>query len=1814
MVKKSLFLFIFIFIFNFISFLPVQAADTIYGRNGEVYVMVGEGDFRGVYKSQDVDPISGERVPIPGGKFLFGAKDQYYSISVDQFRNIYVLSAYYEETATRPDRGTYYALDKPAGEGIVGIGADKNNDLFYDVINYAPGPSYTYHGTFNLGFFLRLVDTTFYYDGVTDDFNDKAGAEKRLVGAANKPPDDILKKYLDDFSPAKFNPMPAMPFLLSTPDQPIEITFPNGNVRNDTIPGNVQAGCGKEPWFWGTHAGGCPCSGGNEIKNIVIKGELDNYQIRRIGKQVNGSVTANSDSWYPGFFARWYYHGDFIKTRSWGRTNGGNNFQASGNWQRRYNFLKQYINLWVTEWVESIPKNLVLDGITLPQLKTETDVETVFNTANISYKADFASACGEDHADTKLGIDEHIKTTTNLSLATTGAGRRYVFSSPNKTVKQGAVALLKDGTGVIKYGVPVGKSGAYKGKMGGYLPITEKTLAVGAATMNEKEDWVYVSPEKEGNWTVIDYCIADQWDGNGGVEYRLLMNPETQKKKLKWNKYGDALANDPDRGYKPFTADPERIKVGELEMPDDVKCITADGSGSIYYLTKARPVYDGTSKPLGTFDPKDETKTIEKPVPIVEDNSGLIVFAWLQKYKVRAASEVYYCYYYSKDKSNKPDDGALIKGGDKGKKINDFTVGFETVIVREVFKDADAKQLKYRDKAKIIGTPAEDIKLDIATINLAGPPRGNDERDCVDIVSTNANGTSVSGIKFNNPTSSGISEVNVDKSYVDVISEDTTYKAIMENTPPTFSNDIVHINTKSGTELEDTNKNGFKGGFPYSILPRTATYYWKVEMIEPMRRVITPDYPSEKVTAPPAKWPPADRPAGSQAVNFSAEEGWYVSKPTATGEADSEFRFTPKEPGIYKVSLIAGTKRYNYDLMPYPSYITDRDGYLSDYKYSYFDNDNTSEKNYGKKDPTEDYIAERYVVVKAKSTEGDDYITNVEIKGPKDIDENKAGVWTASADVKFIRSFLHETGTPDAKKLMETYNGIGVWDYPEKVDEEWILKEINPRYDVGENYVIGAKAQPANCYSGPASGRTGTIEAKLRNFGEVPPNFKILDPVPAEILAPAPVKVYGTSSNIALWVEGAGTTSDPAKALNRADRGCIEYEWYLAAEKKDGSNSSYLKKNSKGEPDILIAKGRLCDEMKFPADIKDLNNPPAVSWSPASYISPNRKYKIEVNLRYAFDMPLEPGYYYLYIKFKYPKLKWEGRSALKNKDGKFVDDKGNIVDEKNAAFAHYDLVPNGCGETVPDDCASIKNNAPEPIGYKIKVIDKQSPQAYFIGNDPNYINPSEATALNATIPACGVPFKGATTGDAYPSAIKYNVCDNNPNTELTSNLVAIVGPNMAGLTQTDFAATKLDDLMVSFTDDKVVSVLEKMIIPKVDKAGIGKNRKLHDVAAANLDFTQYPGFDQASGDAPFRRARYSLPEKTITENQLPYDMIGSIPLFVNGSDANGNKICDANGDGSTSEVNLKFTTDSDNKSRNREYSNAPANIGIKDNDSPTINISVMISRDAEISRYSLNSPKPENLGSDHTSFHDVTDWDPTSTIPRLTYSGSGFGPVSVSCETCDLNGNVKSTEFSSEKMSPDGANLKQFLPTGQGNDDISVDNSTAEPVYRIKFNDKNVVLGKCYDDYSAAGVEYLDFSKIFDGTLEIIEDSRTKFEIIVCDNVDGIITPAAYDEKGILKGRQYYLDTKNLGDKQTIDEVLASFNFDKAKLSNGTEIDCIATYGVFRNPTPPGSPRPYMFYAVKDNSGNATAIKIPTIILHTLMKRNVINVESRRSQ
>jgi len=1711
-----------------------QDGGGVFERNGEVYVMIGSGSRMGVYANQTIDASGNRTIVKPDGIRLFPAPERieamndYMALSVDQFRNIYVLAGKCDPGLIEPPPDFYWPVDPPKNEGIIGIGADSKGDIFHDVINYIPGEPKSAHGTPEPRIVKEKANFPCYYDGKVDR------------GPAPAPPPQILNQYM-----AKY-------------------------------------------------------------KNV------DRGQFRRIDK-----------SWYPGFFPAWNNHSKvfFSEQQQYQEGIGG------GNWQRRWDFKVQRVSLWIAHYVKSVPAGVVLPPYITPG--TENPMfEQVFKTTNMEFQFQRASACAENfHPGSIDPTKATVTTNYKLGFATTGAGRRYVYSSlPDPLIKRGSIQLAAGNT----YGIPLNDSADYGGPKGygGTPPVpgnilTKDVCKIGAATKDSSSDWVYTAPVSEDGYDVIDFCVADQWDGQGGVTFRLLQqagDPNRRfdpnlSKKIKWNKFN---------GYSPVTSDPGGIKAGEMALPRDVKCIAADGGGALYYLTEAKPVIDGSSQKGLTYDFFDKTRQVSAPTSCPPEE-GRPVWKWWRKYQVRAITELCQIDYYTKKSSS----------------INEFTVGSENVIVMEVFSDAAGTNLKSRGIPEVEGVPVKDIKLGLAVINLAGPPAGNNEKNCVDIYSTISTSRNQREITFTEKTQGG--SFIQRKVTGDEAAEDEQYQCVMENAPPEFSKDFICKNINSGTKLTDMNANGVIGGFLYSLRPATASYYWKVEMLEPMKKHIAAEtsFTSaassqrnvrlDKASMPPGWQSLAGKGERSNSINF-ADGSWYMSigknatvlpkdEKMDEAEAPPDFAFIPKEPGVYKISLVACAKFWDYDKMPYPSYITDREKYKPDtFKYLFFDDGGSPGsggiKGNGIKDGDEDYVAERYIVVEAKKPEPDKYITGIKIEGPSNVEENKVYQWTASASVRYIKSFNHETGNPSNKQLMETYNGIGIWDYDPacvtgSAPQSWGL----PPYDsIGENYITGAPAKPPNCFAG--EGGSGTIEAALRNFGEIPPGGYIIQP-PSYIKA-AGAKVWGTSPDRALWIEGVGTTSRPDKPLNRADRGAVEYEWYMAGEKIDDRGAAVVgceTVDGRKYPSILIARGRLSDEIPFPKNIKGVDASSAVKWE--NYQNQDRRFRVSVNLRYAVDMPRAPGRYFIYIKFKYPKLKWEGRSQKKNASGEERGAEGEPV------YAYYDLVPDGSGETLyhADNWASL-SSASDPAGIAVTVNDKQPPQAFFVSQDQSK-NPDPGSALpDGSLPQTGVAFKGATTGDPFPFDVDYIVCDNNPNLAIPRAFIkALAGPSAAELHWKDALASKLSDSAAEFTLEKLKSALESGIDPKPSAKKPGQAQDAMEIPLAS-----YPGY----GTSPYRRAVYKfaapspnmMRTSVFGESDIPYDMSGSLPMYVAGTDAAGNQIgnpkCDPNQNTSEIEAIIK-RTDGGSSIYHQEYSGAPAVIPVKDNDPPTVVFRALKPRENVTREYSVRQSgavidPSTGRASDDVSYHDILDADSGGYEGKLRFTYFGGGAVKADDYNMDGSPAVikgqRSPLLAETALSNDGDKCRMLDRNFRGDSDISCGLVDGLPGYVIKFAAKNVGLVNCYDDYSPVCVSFYDFEKILTGsgsdTLELIENARTRFEISVMDNVDGKISPSLYMSGPSLAGANAYVDTDNLGDSATLREVLTNWKLNARKN--------LEAYGVFRKATPQGNSKPFLFLAAKDSSGNSTIVKIPIVILHTYMQRDVINVETRRSE
>ncbi len=1749
------------------SFNTSFAADDVYSRNGEVYVMIGEGLRMGVYASQKID-ATGKRVTInPDGVKMFGdptKMNNYQAIAVDQFRNIYVLAGKYDAGLTsvqnvQPAGELYVPVDPPHGCGIAGVGRDINNKVFYDVLNFVSkdGGADIAHLHQKEPFWSETIKWSKRDRPFASDYHLTAGQ----YGGSYK------ANFID---------------MVSTPPATTK-GFDFITKVTDTFNTNYSAKY--------------PTANAAKIKRMP------------------------EDVWFPGDYLAW------------------NNIKLTGNHEGmkfakmwiHYDFQIQRISLWVSHYVEKIPAGTVLPAGMIAG--TVKDIfENVFNTTNMKYKFMRHSGCESGHVGDTLATDSGITTEYKIGFTTTGAGRRYVYSSlPTPKIKRGTIQLVAGNT----FGIPQVDSADYPG-LDPSQALLPQTCSIGAATKNAAEDYVYTAPVTYGGWDVIDFTVADQWDGTGGVRYLLLQAAGAankqfdlgKTKKLKWNKM---------TAYTPVTGDP--VKDGEIPVPNDVKAIAGDGSGSVYYLTDPRAVFDNASG-SDTFWSKDSTVTDLKPLttpgkpegPTLQD--GKNVWMWYRKFSARAATELFQIEYYTKTQT----------------KLNDFTVGNENAIVLETFSDANGTILVSRGKPEPIPPLVNNIKIDLATINLAGPPSGNDERMCVDIVSSATTATQnikLKDLTYSTTTAGGITESVTPG---DEVAEDTQYRCYMENTPLKFSDDLVKKNIISGLVLKDENNNGIKGGFDYSVRPATACYYWRVEMVEPMKKAVVPDTNFTSTTAParnitlgkmtaaPTSWNAlGGKGAKSNSVNF-ADGSWYSYTPRAwnadktpgledafKSDSPSDFAFTPKEPGIYKISLIASAKKWDYSKLGYPSYISDREVAPgckdATTHYLFFDNGaGGGTAGNGIKDGGEDYVSERYVVVTAKMPVPDKYITNIAITGPQIVDENSVNIWTATADLKFIRSFNHEN--PGA--LMETFNGIGVWDYPKTVLADWGLPAFNGE---GEDYAKGAPAEPTN-----AKLANGTLETetKARNFGEVPPGGIVIG------AAAGGASIYGTNNTTALWIAGVGTTSDPTKALNLADRGCIEYEWYIAAQDcntgevsakyRCGTTIDATVTNSsdpKRVPDILIAKGRLSDITPFAG-----TNTNAVTWSKIQ--DANRKFTATLNLQYAFDMPLAPGKYFLYIKFKYPKLKWEGRSPKKDNAGTLVKDAAG-----NQIYAYYDLVKDGdFGQTmyVSDNWAAINATAAEPAGYQITVNDKQAPQAYFMGNADPANNPKPADALaDGKAPAAGIKFTGGTTGDPYPEDINYIVCDNNPNTSLNgaSKLKALLGKNSLSLAFKDLPTDTVSDSEMAFDRATVEKALLRTITPAPQAKLPGQVQSVNPATTGPDSINQYPGYGQS---APYRQAAFlvNAPDAgqnadrgDLGSNDIPYDMVGRLPMFATGKDASGNIIGDADNNGNTGEVNVastKKTLDVNGSPNELEYSNAPAYITVEDNDAPTVTFTALRSRDNIYRKYAITATGANVSGTSghklhHASYNDVLDKDPANP-GKLVFKT--FGSANASVGDFNLDNSAAAIPNQSNPVFPDtpiadATKCKQFTPMTM-DPDIAVGLVNAQPAYIIKFDGKNVGLSPAYNDYSPVNVAYYNFDEIVKNTggdtLELVEKSRTKLEITLSDNVDGDMSPAPCPPGATDMGTgNCYVDSRNLGDAETLSEIMNGWQ------TNG---NLLTSYGQFRNPTPPENlapaTKPFFFIVARDGRKNTTAIKLPIVVLHTLMRTNVLNVETRRTE
>lgn len=1795
--KRLLFLLLFISAFIWLFSDYCIAADGIYERNGEVFVMIGSGSYMGVYANESVDHATGSHVKIPDTDArpkLFPATlsnmVDYRALAIDQFRNMYVLSAFIDPGLIDIPANNYTPIDPPLLEGIIGIGADSSGVPYYDICNYLAGSNNPgdNHGT------EHIVSMANHYSGGGEGLHYMDTNASR--GPAGAP------TGVDGSSPAKGSVAyyRAKPALASTPE-----------ARFRRIK-KLSAGF---PWY--------------------------------IGYTDDAASGASAD-------------GKYI------------------NLQRRWDFQIQRVHLWTDYWVDWVPAGIPGLPNNYPIAKPDPKkLENVFDTTNLKFTAQFTNPCGDAHGCNPVPKDTSISTDARLSFSCTGGGRRYGYASlPHPTIKKGSMTFL--GSPIV-FGYPnadseanvyvttdpnpafsgsrwnspvpsVPGSGFQKPPRRIDNPIDDKTLSIGAATMNQDYDWLYAAPEvnSDPDGKLISFCASDQWDGNGGVIYKLLQPKGDEKKVnkiIKWQKY---------KGYEKDTDDPDGIKTGSISVAPDVVCIAPNGNGNVYWLTKPRALFDNRAIATGKILHPTSDAVVAAPVPTGSVENGVPIAAWRKFYNARAVTELYEYDYSSKTIGKTP--------------INTFTVANAEIYVVEYFNASTGAFIRRFNPALV--TNVGDIRLGLATINLAGPPRGSNERNCVDIYSPNVPAGTVpaKGITINelDPSNKLVTRKIVPE-MVDEVTEDEEYVAAMEN-PPEFLHDVVGKNKISGSMLlnRDFNGNGIIGGFSYAVQQQTASYFWRVEMIEPIRKVITSDinmaYPSSVVAGAPNFKSVSAQPDGWPASVPFVSGTWVQSIPFDSGankcEAVAKFAYTPKEPGVYKISLMASAKFWQYENMGYPSYLYQRADKAAPAKtpqFLYFDNG--AVRNGGEKpDADEGYIAERYLVVAAKQPKPNDYITGIKITvDNSSFNENTIKTFTASAKLKFVRSYRHNVSKKDQpdKHFMETCNGIGCWDYPDTMENgvgSWNLPADN---SASENYTKGGPAHPTNYKAGGDN-----KEIQLRNYGEKPDPGVNISSLPAK-LAPYfslggknPVMWGESQTGGPVWIEGVGTQSNPKLPITMADKASIGYEWYIVAENKqiDKNNSSsgsqYIGINGSGknafEPksEFCIARGRLSDGdanalLGTTGKFKD-NATSVVEW-PNGLVSPNpdetREIAVNVKLRYAFNMPLDPGKYYVYIKFTYPKVKWEGRSPKLKSDGTIEKDS-----EGNPKYAYYDLCDDGVDTTGYnsvnwDSSADSYHIDSKPYGLAVTVEDKQAPMAYF----ESQVNPGDPTSGASS---SGSHFIGGSTGDSYPSSITFSVWDNNPNKVFGNcSLRGLTGANrdeIAKKTVFDtITAGKETDEVLYFNENTVKAVLNSTITPfakwgipqevcdpKTSQPSGAADGSMLQGSAFNHD-NYYPGYKD--GVAPCRHAVFvakaQIPE--LVAERIPYDMAGSLPLYVDGVDGSNNIVYDANGDGviianngNGGEINLGVSASSSYPSTSKlEYNNAPAYIEIRDNDAPTLRFKVLQTHQNAYREYDITNGDSKAF---HESYKDTTLFDQDSLKLSLAPATSGKSDLRI---TRISAAKEKTSVLTSPKLSMLGKTKDELTAA----DCVKfVDNAVAPAKngYYITFNKpaaKDAVYFTSFaNDYCQNGVYYYDFDEILTSstaaampapavgqeaeTLEITEDSRTRFEITAYDNVEGAL-PLNIGPNG-----NSYIDlTSNFSDEPN--EVTQFLDFTKWLPLNGNPR---VVYSIFRKPSNIAE-KPYIFLAVKDTSGNAVLMKVKIAVLHTYFLKNTLNIENRRT-
>ncbi|MDD2714529.1 MAG: hypothetical protein PHW04_01410 [Candidatus Wallbacteria bacterium] len=1604
--KKILVLFLLFLIVYSGYCAPSYANSEIYKRNGQVYILVGDGLNKGVYGpfTESSETVIVDNGSDPKAKRLFMPGDSGKAIAVDMFNNVYLLCN--KTTDFQTPRVTPAELARLTAEGYdpaILIGRN-----FYRCVMQPNGE--------------------WLYAGYGVNWWNLGGGSGTHFG-----------HYYDNY-------------------QNRCLRWPQCGFSTY---GDFWGGAVAPPLFIAAHTYGGP----------VFKDDFGNLLVPNgYGFDTNNHAIL-PNGYQTAMHVQHYYAVSFMCSQ----------------FARLDNYLERDLTFW-DDYYNDSHRPITVAGTWDPYSGQFSAFEQVFHLfqCNYSYEA-LGASCGDSPPGENYDKQPIVSPTGHMDIAVSCTGRRYFYTTiPDEILKIGQMETVETDAQGIGYMKPTAMTAAFV-----QCNLPDRTISIGAATKDRSSDWFYYSESPQ-------MAVCDQWDGLGGIKYELLPDLRSFNR----SKMIGGYQIDPSGGLSGSPTEDNTMNFSiPATIPGTIETIAADGNGNIYYGIRTQE-----QKPAGwnpdTAWPPDQIKNLQDYtyVPLPGDPPPTPAQAALTKRWVSVLSDGWYYRVYRVKENNIADHYLMFKifiGGNLYLRQDYGWMAGNQVVWDPQFSHGAVLDLSS-------GIDVRKLDLDIAVVNIAGPPIAGDDISHVDFALTDG---SMNPIQPKDPT----------KPNDDYVPEDQWCDYYIEN-PPSFAGDRLNKNNNYGEQTlknhQPVNFNGFTGGYPIGLIEGTNAgpgliYYVRVIDVLQSNNVLyefwMPNATSgNKVTGEkvdPTVTPVID--GQPQNVLTNAGQGVKIDI-KVTNEPDNYlylvsgqpqierkgFKILFRDRGIYKIQVMGVYQRYNYETMKYPSFIDERVslGYaMATSCFSTIDWRSAAcflPGGYTPSNPPDawkksnmNFIAEHVVHVGNENAPTPGYIHQVNIHAPQQVDEDTGVPIYATFYVQWGKYFQYHLGDASITSKVDSYDGVGIWNYDKPSPGGDGRKPNN--YKPSVNTDINDKAA---CLTGSPGDLVAGGSADINSDGKSTLEDYPYNGIDVPVSNDNGTGIFGTSQ----LDPGAGNSHLDRKK----DWGEIQYHWYVGA---------FIFDNSSGTPiyrwtQTMIKKGDLSDdtvvEYRNNTDGPLDETVPWDTWNPPNFAD-RQVFKVKLNLTpqqklFEFVMPLSGApdskfaCYYLWLDFDYPCVKWEPRDQVPD-----------VVPPK---YNYYDLTCDTKRHTSYHDIDTASPNSKD-FGYQIEVVDTEGPALYYYVTD-DYAD-------------------GGTTADLFPREIQYVVLDNNPNVALKPNdfklRVQIENPTAnSGNRRFD----QLQDRTVDSVYTDYQSQLDTSVqIPEGSLVDLSGDSKIDDDFALLIGSVDTPPDDSSyyhvsqpgklGGLMRYMHRFLYLYNPKDTVGPLPENYASYLYWYVYGTDGKGNYL-NSNG---TPIIPPEAAGEAVDPIAPWKYA---AKLLVHDNDPPELSFTVVIPKLNRVIKYQVADDDRDDIFLE----------------PKYGFGDEGMGGTRIDDSTTPgLTALVDNTEWGGTGLNPlnNGTSERgkiRIIVTGDGKNEprlVDGNDETVDKPLNIfdYFIDKNVYSLDAIDqpmpgnNYMKA--EFFDFSQyIGDKTpdkpnvLGIDEDMRVAFEVKARDNVDCI--------------------------------------------------------------------------------------------------------------